>query len=76
VWNVRAKIFFSLWFHGYNHWSIGGIQYGGIIIIIIIIIIYLFTAIGIAPGGSSPTLVQKKNDKATLYSSTTQYNKT
>jgi hypothetical protein len=29
-------------------------------IIIIIIIIYLFTAIGFAPGGSSPTLVQKR----------------
>jgi hypothetical protein len=28
-----------------------------IIIVIIIIIIYLFTAIGFAPGGSSPTLV-------------------
>jgi hypothetical protein len=33
------------------------------IIIIIIIIIYLFTAIGFAPGGSSPTLVQTKTIK-------------
>jgi hypothetical protein len=37
---------------------------------------YLFTAIGFAPGGSSSTIVQTKHDKATLYSSTTQYNKT
>jgi hypothetical protein len=29
----------------------------------IIIIIYLFTAIGFAPGGSSPTLVQTKTIK-------------
>jgi hypothetical protein len=32
-----------------------------IIIIIIIIIIIFFTAIGFAPGASSPTLVQKKS---------------
>jgi hypothetical protein len=31
--------------------------------IIIIIIIYLFTAIGFAPGGSSPTLVQTETIK-------------
>jgi hypothetical protein len=32
-------------------------------IIIIIITIYLFTAIGFAPGGSSPTLVQTETIK-------------
>jgi hypothetical protein len=34
-----------------------------IIIIIIYLFIYLFTAIGFAPGGSSPTLVQTNTIK-------------
>jgi hypothetical protein len=41
--------------------SSGCQQYG--IYIILFIIIYLFTAIGFAPGGSSPTLVQTKTIK-------------
>jgi hypothetical protein len=35
-------------------------DYSAIFIIIIIIIIRLLTAIGLSPGGSSPTLVQTK----------------
>jgi hypothetical protein len=43
-------------------------------IYLLLLLLLLFTAIGFAPGGSSPTLVQKK-DKTTLYNRTTQYKK-
>jgi hypothetical protein len=44
-----------------------------IIIIITIITIYLFTAIGFAPGGNSPTPVQPKTIKQ--HYTVVQYNK-
>jgi hypothetical protein len=47
-----------------------------IIVIIIILLLLLFTAIGFAPGGSSPTLVQTKTMKQHYTIITTQYNKT
>jgi hypothetical protein len=44
------------------------------IIFFFIFIIYLFTAIGFAPGGSSPTLVETKTIKQ--HYTVVQYNKT
>ena len=42
------------------------------VIIIIIIITYLLTAIGLSPGGSSPTLVQTK---IKIHKTTTKHKK-
>jgi hypothetical protein len=46
------------------------------IVLLLLLLLLLFTAIGFAPGGSSPTLVQTKTMKQHYTLIRTQYNKT